>query len=257
MRTIWSSRTLLWARDQIAGLERLGGFKKDRSPCPSYLALLHPGLRQVAYQGRTRTDAQRVPSYSDWELRTQKAVFDSRRTRQELGWTSQSPIPTGSGQRRHRRIARSLAEGPGRQGAERVGWKRIHKKKKGRPRTRQSGMTVGVEQTYATHDECAKLFKGLLDAGVEPTIHREPRDSRKRARNGRSTGPSEFCLFGRSGLRRLRRLHEAVAKDKSEAIVATFLTWNCFARSSRRAAGRWRSSQTATTAEGQRPGSNG
>jgi hypothetical protein len=31
-------------------------------------------------------DAQRVPSYADWESRTQKAVFDSRRTCEELGW---------------------------------------------------------------------------------------------------------------------------------------------------------------------------
>ena len=28
-----------------------------------------------------------MPSYSDWESRTQKAVFDGRRTRKDLGWT--------------------------------------------------------------------------------------------------------------------------------------------------------------------------
>jgi hypothetical protein len=32
-------------------------------------------------------DARRMPSYADWESRTQKALFDSRRTREELGWT--------------------------------------------------------------------------------------------------------------------------------------------------------------------------
>ena len=78
---------LLSAREYIAGLERLGGFKiraharpiwrffiKDFAKWPIKVAVGHP-------------DAQRVPSYSDWESRTQKAVFDSKRTREELGWT--------------------------------------------------------------------------------------------------------------------------------------------------------------------------
>jgi nucleoside-diphosphate-sugar epimerase len=32
------------------------------------------------------SDAQRIPSYKDWASRTQKALFDSSLTRQELGW---------------------------------------------------------------------------------------------------------------------------------------------------------------------------
>ena len=28
-----------------------------------------------------------MPSYADWESRTQKAVFDTTGTREELGWT--------------------------------------------------------------------------------------------------------------------------------------------------------------------------
>ena len=46
----------------------------DLAKWPVKLAVRHP-------------DAGRVPSYSDWESRTQKAEFDSSRTREELGWT--------------------------------------------------------------------------------------------------------------------------------------------------------------------------
>jgi hypothetical protein len=31
-------------------------------------------------------DRTRVPSYRDWESRTQKAIFNSTRAREELGW---------------------------------------------------------------------------------------------------------------------------------------------------------------------------
>lgn len=77
---------MLSARDYIASLESLAGFRietnarsiwrfwlEDLAKWPVKVAVRHP-------------DAQRVPSYADWESRTQKAVFDSSRTREELGW---------------------------------------------------------------------------------------------------------------------------------------------------------------------------
>ena len=46
----------------------------DFAKWPIKLAVGHP-------------DGSRIPSYADWESRTQKAVFDTSRTRKELGWT--------------------------------------------------------------------------------------------------------------------------------------------------------------------------
>jgi nucleoside-diphosphate-sugar epimerase len=82
-------RPMLSARDYLAGLERLGGFKIEVHRRPIwrfYLADLAKWLAKLAVR---HPDASRIPSYSDWESRTQKAVFDSSRTREELGW---SPI---------------------------------------------------------------------------------------------------------------------------------------------------------------------
>jgi len=77
----------------------------------------------------------------------------------------------------------------------------------------------GVEQTYATHDECAKLFKGLLDAGVELTIHSfvTPEACEERPLDGLRIVSLGARGYADSGL-----LHEAVARDKSDAIVAHF-----------------------------------
>lgn len=79
-------KPMLSARDYIAGLERLGGFKVDAragSIRRFYLAELAKWPIKLAVG---HPDAQRVPSYADWESRTQKAVFDCSRTREELGW---------------------------------------------------------------------------------------------------------------------------------------------------------------------------
>jgi nucleoside-diphosphate-sugar epimerase/predicted dehydrogenase len=77
---------MLSARDYIAGLERLGGLKVDLHATPIwrfYVADLGKWLVKLAVR---HPDAKRVPSYSDWESRTQRAVFDSSRAREELGW---------------------------------------------------------------------------------------------------------------------------------------------------------------------------
>ena len=77
----------------------------------------------------------------------------------------------------------------------------------------------GREQTYATHDECAKLFKGLLGAGVELTIYSfvTPEGREERPLDGLRVVSLGARCYADSGL-----LHEAVAKDRSDAIVAHF-----------------------------------
>ena len=77
----------------------------------------------------------------------------------------------------------------------------------------------GLEQTYATHDECAKLFKGLVDAGVELTIHSFVTPE---AREERPFDGLRIVSLGARGYADSGLLHEAVAKDKSNAIVAHF-----------------------------------
>lgn len=77
----------------------------------------------------------------------------------------------------------------------------------------------GMEQTYATHDECAKLFKGLLDAGVELTIYSFVTP---KAREERPLEGLRIVSLGARGYADSGLLQEAVAKDTSDAIVAHF-----------------------------------
>jgi predicted dehydrogenase/nucleoside-diphosphate-sugar epimerase len=77
---------MLSARDYIAALERLGGFKVEVHATPIWRFYLADLLKWPIKVAASHPDARRVPSYSDWESRTQRAVFDSSRTREELGW---------------------------------------------------------------------------------------------------------------------------------------------------------------------------
>ena len=77
---------MLSARDYIAALEKIGGFKIDARPGSILRFYLNDMLKWPIKVAVKHPDAQRVPSYSDWESRTQKAQFDSSRTREELGW---------------------------------------------------------------------------------------------------------------------------------------------------------------------------
>ncbi len=80
---------LLSAKEYIAGLERLGGFKVQTYTRSIWRFFIEDFVKWPVKIRVDHPDAQRIPSYADWESRTQKAVFDSSRTRQELGW---SPI---------------------------------------------------------------------------------------------------------------------------------------------------------------------
>jgi predicted dehydrogenase/nucleoside-diphosphate-sugar epimerase len=78
---------LLSARDYVGWLEQLGDYKIEMSPRPVWRFYLEDFLKWPVKAIVGHPDAQRVPSYWDWESRTQKAVFDSSRTRDELDWT--------------------------------------------------------------------------------------------------------------------------------------------------------------------------
>ena len=78
---------LLSARDYVAGLEKLGGFKIEAHARPIWRYYLDDLSKWPVKVAVGHPDAQRVPSYSDWESRSQKAIFDSSRTREDLGWT--------------------------------------------------------------------------------------------------------------------------------------------------------------------------
>ena len=78
---------------------------------------------------------------------------------------------------------------------------------------------VGAEQIYATHNEVAKLTKGLLAAGIEFTIYSyvtpEARDERPlEGLRIVSLGARSFDDYG--------PLRSAVERDRSDAIVAHF-----------------------------------
>ena len=77
----------------------------------------------------------------------------------------------------------------------------------------------GLEQTYATHDECAKLFTGLVDAGVDLTIYSFVTPE---AREDRPLDGLRIVSLGARGYADSGLLQEAVAKDRSDAIVAHF-----------------------------------
>jgi nucleoside-diphosphate-sugar epimerase/predicted dehydrogenase len=77
---------MLSARDYIAGLERLGGFKIVVHPRPIWRFYLADLVKWPVKLAVGHPDGSRVPSYADWESRTQKAVFENSRTREELGW---------------------------------------------------------------------------------------------------------------------------------------------------------------------------
>ena len=85
---------LLSARDYIAGLERLGGFKIEAHARPIWRFFIEDFAKWPIKVAVGHPDAQRVPSYSDWESRTQKPCSTAgARVRNSAG--RRSPIPSG------------------------------------------------------------------------------------------------------------------------------------------------------------------
>lgn len=78
---------LLTAREYLDQLHRLSGMTFDiryRPTFKSYLIDLTKWLLKLVVR---HPDRGRIPSYHDWESRTQKASFDCSRARSELNWS--------------------------------------------------------------------------------------------------------------------------------------------------------------------------
>jgi nucleoside-diphosphate-sugar epimerase len=77
---------LLTARDYLEELQRRTGMVLDvryRSILQFYVTDFAKWLVKLLVR---HPDRGRVPSYRDWESRTQKAIFDCSRARSELDW---------------------------------------------------------------------------------------------------------------------------------------------------------------------------
>lgn len=81
---------ILTARDYLRDLQERGDMKLAVQYQPIYKFYL-ADLAKWAIKALVRhPDRIRVPSYADWESRTQKAFFDCTRARRVLGWTPAS-----------------------------------------------------------------------------------------------------------------------------------------------------------------------
>src|SRR5207253_5091546 len=78
---------------------------------------------------------------------------------------------------------------------------------------------AGAEQIYATHDEVAKLTKGLLASGIEFTIYSYVTPE---AREERPLEGLRIVSLGARGFDDYGPLRSAVERDRSDAIVAHF-----------------------------------
>ncbi|CAL8971060.1 1,5-anhydro-D-fructose reductase [Rhodoplanes serenus] len=80
-------RPLLTARDYLQQIERLAGIRLDVIHRPIWQYFLSDLAKWTIKLGVGHPDRIRIPSYRDWESRTQSATFDCSRARTELGWT--------------------------------------------------------------------------------------------------------------------------------------------------------------------------
>lgn len=75
----------LSAQEYLDELDRCGGFKLRRSATPIVKFFLLD-LFKWSVKVLVRHPERRLPSYHDWESRTQRAVFDCTRAKARLGW---------------------------------------------------------------------------------------------------------------------------------------------------------------------------
>lgn len=81
---------LLTAREYLEELQRLAGVKLTIYYRPILWFYLSDFLKWLVKTAIGHPDRARIPSYRDWESRTQKAVFNCTRAREELGWVPAS-----------------------------------------------------------------------------------------------------------------------------------------------------------------------
>ena len=81
---------MLSARDYIAELEKLCGIKVRAFYTPIWRFYLADMLKWIVKVIVGHPDQSRIPSYFDWNSRTQRAHFDCAIARKELGWTPAS-----------------------------------------------------------------------------------------------------------------------------------------------------------------------
>jgi nucleoside-diphosphate-sugar epimerase len=77
---------MLSARGYISALEKIGGFQVEVHTQPIWRFYLADLVKWPVKLAVGHPDAERLPSYSDWESRSQKAIFDCSAARHELGW---------------------------------------------------------------------------------------------------------------------------------------------------------------------------
>ncbi|URD61549.1 NAD-dependent epimerase/dehydratase family protein [Sphingomonas sp. KRR8] len=82
---------LLSAREYIGALESFAGHKVDARPTSIWRYYLDDLMKWPVKIAVGHPDAQRRPSYGDWESRSQRAVFDNHSARSTLAWN-----PAGS-----------------------------------------------------------------------------------------------------------------------------------------------------------------
>jgi nucleoside-diphosphate-sugar epimerase len=77
---------LISARDYLNELQRRAGFRLSIIYRPIWYFYMSDVLKWVVKMTVRHPDRIRIPSYSDWDTRTQKAVFNCSAARTELGW---------------------------------------------------------------------------------------------------------------------------------------------------------------------------
>ncbi len=78
---------MLSARDYLKELQRITGITQTVYYRPIWRFYVSDVAKWAVKLAIGHPDRSRIPSYRDWESRTQKALFDCTRARNELGWT--------------------------------------------------------------------------------------------------------------------------------------------------------------------------